>query len=55
MGLCPDREGSLFVFRVPKKSEPVEQEATAILKNVGDGNDLKVVDQGSTLYKAWQS
>ena len=40
-----DRDGSLFVFPIPGKAQSVEQSPTTIVKNAGDGNDLKVVGQ----------
>ena len=40
-----DREGSLYVFRIPEGALPLETEATTVVKDVGDGNDLKVIDQ----------
>ncbi len=40
-----DREGSLYVFRIPEGAQPLKREATTVVKDVGDGNDLKVIDQ----------
>ena len=40
-----DRDGSLFVFPIPGKAQPVEPSPITIVKDAGDGNDLKVVGQ----------
>jgi len=39
-----DREGRLYILQIPEKPEPIV-DATTVVENVGDGNDLKIVDQ----------
>lgn len=39
-----DREGALFVFKVPNKGKTDGLKAEKVLEDVGDGNDLAVLD-----------